>query len=466
MEDIRTTKGLEIVRGPVDWEADGVSTDTRKPMQDTLFFALRGEHFDGHDFLQTAVSQGAAGIVVSRDRAQAALSYRDRTAVFVADDTLAGLGALAHTVRTGHRPTVIAITGSSGKTTTKEMLASLLSVTHSTGKTMGNLNNRVGLPLTMLGMEPGTSVWVLELGTSRFGELGDLARIAVPDIGILTNIGMAHLEFFHDLEGVTKAKSEMFSAMSGRGTAIVNADDPRTMEAAGAFQGRVFSAGFSERADLRVGAYALADDGAGSEFVVTYRGEQHALTMPLPGRHYVHDMALAVLCARLMEVPWDGIRYACAAYRGVRGRGTAVTYKNGITVIDDTYNANPDSMREGFLSAIERYGAGRIVAVIGDMLELGEHSREQHYTLGRLLVDRGVRRFVLTGTFAGDTLDGIRSAGVPDVHASRVDAVRDIVEELRAVSVPHGVVYVKGSRGMGLEQVVTAYGRTTEGGNA
>ncbi|MCL4558477.1 MAG: UDP-N-acetylmuramoyl-tripeptide--D-alanyl-D-alanine ligase [Deltaproteobacteria bacterium] len=466
MKDIETTHGMDVLNGPADWCAEGVTTDTRKPVRGMLFFALRGERFDGHDFLQTAVSLGAAGVVVDRNGTQAALSLKDRTAVFAVDDTVLGLGMLAHAVRAGHGPTVIAITGSSGKTTTKEMLASILSRTHSTGKTRGNLNNAIGLPLSILNMEPGTSVWVLEIGTSRYGELGALTRIADPDIGVLTNVGMAHLESFHSLDGVARAKSEMFSAMSGHGTAVLNADDPRAMGIAGTFGGRVASAGFSEKASLRVVSYGLMKDGTGSEFEVSYEGERRGLTMPLTGRHYLHDMALAVLCARLLRVPWDDIRAACAGYRGLGGRGTAIPYESGITVIDDTYNANPDSMREGFLSAIERYGADSIVAVIGDMLELGEHSREQHSVLGRLLADRGVRRFILTGRFAGDTLEGIESAGARGVHARRADSVQEIVDGLLAVSGPHSVVYVKGSRGMGLERVVAEYDRAMRCGNA
>ncbi len=466
VDDMKKIDTIDILSSPEKWVAEGVSTDTRKPMDNMLFCALEGERFDGHDFIQAALSRGAAGVMVNRNKAGSVLPSKDKTALFAVNDTVQGLGALAHAIRIKHSPLVITITGSSGKTTTKEMLASILSNTHNTGKTEGNLNNLIGLPLSILNMNPHTDVWVLELGTSRYGELDALTRIADPDIGILTNIGMAHLEFFHSLEGVAKAKSEMFSAMSGKGVALLNADDPLAMSIAGICKGRVFSAGFSEKASLRVLSYRSGTNNSGSEFDVAYEGEKHSFIMPVTGRHYIHDMALAILCARFLETPWDTIKAACARYYGLKGRGTVWSYENGMTVIDDTYNANPDSMREGFLSAIERYGAEHIIAVIGDMLELGDHSAGQHYVLGRLLADHGIRTFILTGKFSRHTLEGIQSAGAPGVYAKQANSIEDIVKELLSISGSQNAIYIKGSRSMGLERVIVSYDRIMRGSNA
>ncbi len=455
MDDMNGLKDMGVISPVQGWSADGVSTDTRKPVKGSLFFAIRGERFDGHDFTKDALAQGAAGIVIDKKSMARAAGFVKERPVFAVDDTVKSLGELAHIIRKRYRPVVIAITGSNGKTTTKDMLAGLLSGTYDTDKTQGNLNNLIGVPLSILNMKHGTKTWILELGTSRYGELARLTGITDPDIGILTNIGSAHLEFFHDLQGVAKAKSEMFSAMRDDGAAIVNADDPLAMGIAGKFKGRILTAGFSNDASLHILSYRLNSNGM--EFDVSYKGAQHHLSMPLSGRHYLYDMSLAVLCSVYLGVSWNEIETACGQFNVFKGRGNIMQYENGITVVDDTYNANPDSMREGFLSAVERYGAGHIIAVIGDMLELGTHTAEQHHALGRFLAVHGICRFILVGASSEYTLQGILSAKAPGIHASRVAGINDAADELVKTGRSGDVIYVKGSRSMKMEQVISVY---------
>jgi UDP-N-acetylmuramoyl-tripeptide--D-alanyl-D-alanine ligase len=464
MQDMQGLKNIKVVHAGKNWCASGVSTDTRKPVSNSLFFAIKGEHYDGHTFVNDALKSRAAGVVVDKNYEYRADAAGNKAAVFSVPDTVESLGELAHSIRERYKPTVITITGSNGKTTTKEMLYDLLSGLYDTGRTQGNLNNLIGLPMSILNMEQETRMWVLELGTSRYGELARLTGIASPDIGILTNIGRAHLEFFHDLEGVAKAKEEMFSAMKTNGTAVMNADDPLVMGIARRFQGRTLTAGFSADAQMRIVSYNLT--GRGMDFSMRYEGEEHSFSTPVSGRHYLYDIALSMLCARHVNVDWDTIRAACGRFQVFRGRGNRMSYKNNITVLDDTYNANPDSMRSGFLSAIERYGAQSIVAVIGDMLELGDRTAQEHYALGKFLAEQGIGSFILIGRFSGDTLEGVLASGRKQVSAKQVEDIPSAVRELVSLSKDGVTIYVKGSRSMKLEQVIAAYDAVMRGGNA
>ena len=455
MQDIQKLPDITVFHAGTNWSAQGASTDTRKPVRDMLFFAIKGERFDGHAFVADAVRQGAAGVVIGKSQEHLAGSFNGKAAVFAVQDTVQSLGALAHGIRERSRPTVITITGSNGKTTTKEMLSALLSASFRCGKTQGNLNNLIGLPLSILNMDQDARVWVLELGTSRYGELTSLAGIASPDIGILTNIGRAHLEYFKDLEGVARAKSEMFSAMAQDGTAVMNADDPFVMDIAARFRGRVVTAGFSASARLRILSYNLTD--TGMDFTIRYEGEERSFSTPVSGRHYLYDMALSMLCARQLKVGWEAIRSACEQFTVFKGRGNIMSYQNNITVVDDSYNANPDSMQSGFQSAIERYGAERIIAVIGDMLELGDQTAQQHFALGQFLAEQGIHTFILMGRFSDSTFEGIRSSGKEKMYVLRAGDIQAAVRELVSLSQNGTVIYIKGSRSMKMEQVLNGY---------
>ncbi len=464
LDDIKAINGVQAVNAVEPWHAEGASTDTRKPLSNALFVAIKGEHYDGHAFVRDAASRGAAGIVMKKGSLNP-FEHTDRTPpVFFTEDTVEFLGALAHALRQRYKPTVITITGSNGKTTTKEMISGLLSGTYATGRTEGNLNNRIGLPLSMLNMDQAVRIWVLELGTSGYGELAGLAEIATPDIGVLTNIGRAHLEFFHDLQGVARAKAEMFTAMGPEGVAVMNADDPLVMDIARSFKGRVLTAGFSSHAQLRIQSYVIRP--GGMDVTVAFEGGEHTLSTQMTGRHYLLDMALAIRCARHLDVGWDAIREACARFVPFKGRGSVMNYANGVTVIDDSYNANPDSMRSGFSAAVERYGAAHIVAVIGDMLELGTQTAVQHAALGEFLAGQGIRTFILIGKYADSTREGIHASGVQEVDVHMTDDLQSAADKLVLLSKPGTAIYVKGSRSMKLDQLIGAYDARMRGSHA
>ncbi len=451
MNDMKGLKNIDMFNAGDNWIADGVSTDTRKKLKGRLFFALKGEKFDGHDFVKDAFKGGAAGIVINRSRKDIINRFNTNT-IFDVEDTFSSLEELAGSIRHRHDPVVIGITGSNGKTTTKEMVAALLSAKKNVGKTEGNFNNLIGLPISILNMENDTNVWVLELGTSRFGELASLTNIADPDIGILTNIGRSHLEFFGDIEGVAKAKAEMFENMSVDSTAIVNSDDPFIKDIARRFRGDTLSAGFAEDAELRIVSFKFVNEGM--EFDILHNNEQQHMYTPLNGRHYLYDIGYAILCARVLGIEWDAIKDACMHFYPVAGRGKTINYNNGITVIDDTYNANPDSVSMGLLSAVEKYGPDSIMAVIGDMLELGKHAPEQHIELGEFMALKGVRKFILTGEFSEYVKKGIVStANDADVRQAR--DIDQVVNELATMIRSSAVIYIKGSRKMHMEDILT-----------
>lgn len=464
MYDIKNLREAKYLREDEYWYADGVSTDTRKPLNKMLFFAIKGERYDGHEFVKDAIDKGASGVVIDKTHEYLMQEYCNKTFIVTVNNTLLSLGELANIIRNRYKPMVITITGSNGKTTTKEILYNFLSTTFNTGRTQGNFNNLIGLPLSILNMRDDTKIWVLELGTNRYGELASLTKIASPDIGILTNIGKAHLESFKDLDGVAKAKLEMFSNMEQGKIAIINADDPFVLKIAKQFKGTVLSAGFSSDANLRVLSYTLTKEGM--DFEILYEGKKRVFSTLLSGKHYLYDIALSMLCAVHLNVTWESIDLSCKNLSPFKGRGNVTIHKNGIVVIDDTYNANPDSMINGFISAIERYGASSIVALIGDMLELGEQSEEQHYALGKLLAEHGINKFILTGKFSTYILKGINDVNRKDTVAKQVNDINDAVKELLFFSKSKIVIYVKGSRNMKLDQVVAMYNSALEATNA
>jgi len=455
MHDIEALKDTKLLTINESWYADGVSIDTRKPTSNMLFFAIKGEHYDGHDFVKQAIDNGAVGAVINKVYEKKIQGYENKALFVYVNDTIQSLGELALIIRKRYKPTTITITGSNGKTTTKEILYEFLSTTYPTGKTLGNFNNLIGLPLSMLNMSQDKKIWVLELGTSRFGELANLSRIACPDIGILTNIGRAHIEFFKDIEGVARAKSEMFSVMEPDKVAIVNADDPYALNIVKSFKGKVLTAGFYPSASLSILSYNLLR--GGMEFEIMYEGKRYKFSTQLSGKHYLYDIALAILCARHLNVEWENIKSVCKDFKPFKGRGNAITYKNGVVLIDDTYNANPDSMINGFLSAIERYGARNIIAVIGDMFELGQQTTIEHYNLGQFLAKQGINKFILIGKFSESTLEGIKSTGRKDIYVKQVNDTQSAVQELLYLSDEKAVIYVKGSRAMRLEEVISNY---------
>jgi len=440
---VRATGG-RLARREAD-EAVGATTDSRAVAAGNVFVALRGETHDGHVYVPSAVARGAS-VVVVEEATKAAAS------VVVVPDTLRAWGALAalHLAQ-WRRPEkkVVAITGSSGKTTTKELTAALLGRVAPTHRTPGNLNNRVGVPAVVFGLEAEHRFAVLEMGMSLPGELDAITSFARPDVSVIVNVGVAHAEGVGGREGVQREKAALYRSLEPSGIAIVNADDPYVVSAAAG--ARSISFGRSEDADYRL------VERAGTKVVVAARGRLLTLCMPLPGEAAAIDLCAAIAlqeAASGIALAAPAIDAALASVR-IEGRG-AVVEQGGLTVIDDTYNANPSSMRAALATLAELAGARRRVAVLGEMKELGHLADDEHLALGECVAEAGVALAIGCGGRVDRTLERAASRGVTVVACPSAEVAAD--EAVRRV-LPGDVVLVKGSRSVGAERVVAALAR-------
>jgi UDP-N-acetylmuramoyl-tripeptide--D-alanyl-D-alanine ligase len=430
----------------------GVGTDTRSLGAGELFVALRGPRFDGADFLALAASSGASAAVVG-ERAPAQPESLPR---LVVADTLRALGDLAKGYRrTFHPKAVLAVTGSVGKTTVKELLAAALSPLGEVLKTDGNLNNEIGLPLTIFRLRSIHTAAVLEMGMSHHGEIARLTEIAQPDIGVVTSVQPVHLEFLGTIEEVAKAKGELFFGLPAQGIAIANADDPRVMEQATASGRKVVTFG-TGTANVALLSVESADLG-GVNFRVKAFGESLQIHLPLLGEHNALNACAALAAAVTAGVDASQAARALESARTPPHRLQAIVLDRRITLLDDCYNASPVSMRAA-LSTLRRAAAGhRLGAVLGDMLELGPDERELHRQVGREAA--GLSWLLAVGPRASEIAIGASEVGVPNI--SQLADPEDLARGMRLLEdllQPGDAVLLKGSRGVRLERFAAALG--------
>jgi len=445
--------------------ASGVSTDSRAVARGELFVALRGERFDGHDFLAAAAQRGV-GIFLVDQAWHSAQGIPEGSCAVVVPDTLRALGDLAAWHRRRFKIKVVAITGSNGKTTTKEMLARILTQTGPGLKTEGNLNNLIGLPLTLLRLT-GKERWaVLELGMSDFGEIDRLAEIAGPDLGVITNAFPAHLELLGSVEGVARAKGELFLRLPPGGWAVYNVDDPLVSKCpTAAFVNRLT---FGLRGAEVSSASIKTLGKKGESFTLRLPGEEQPVLLSAFGRHNIYNALAAAAAAHALGVSGELIRLGLEEFIPYDKR-FQLEELSGVVLIDDSYNANPASMAAALGTLQEVREEGRAAAVLGDMLELGSGAEEAHGALGRLAAGC-VERLYLLGELAELVARGAREAGLAP-EAVLVAADHDeIARDLLAWVQPGDCVLVKGSRGMRMERVAQAMrgalAAPARGGNA
>ena len=438
-------------------DAAGVSTDTRTTSAGNLFVALRGERFDAHAFLAEAAGAGAVAAVVS----EAWLAGRPGGAPLPAlavPDTLAALGAIARHHRRRFRVPVVGITGSNGKTTTREMVAAILATRGKVLRTEGNLNNEVGVPLTLLGLDETHQAAVIEMGMSHPGELARITAIAEPWIGVVTNAAAAHLEGLGSLEGVADAKAELYQGVHPGGLVVANADDPRMLRRAQASGRRLltFAAGRGRRGDVVV-LELRSQTVEGLRFVLGIGNRELEVAIPLVGAQNAANAAAAACVAVAMGCSDREIVQGLAAARPPGRRLRLERLPSGVQLVDDCYNANPLSMGAALRTLADLAAGtpgGRAVAVLGDMLELGAFEAEAHRDLGGEAARAGVKLLAAFGPRSRATADAARSAGIAEVfHTEDVDALAAFV---RGRLGPSDVLLVKGSRGMKLERLVEA----------
>ncbi len=435
------------VPGPGPWR---VTTDSRLAHAGRIFFALRGDRFDGHDYVADVLARENTGAVVAADHPVAREPLPDGAFRIAVRDPLASLGALAHWVRRTAEVPVIGLTGSAGKTTTREMIATILGRIGPGLATEGNLNNLVGVPLTLLRLEPGHRWLVIEMGMNAPGEIETLARITEPTIRLITNVAPAHLEKLGSLEGVARAKGELFAEAHPGDVLVSNADDPSSASFPRPDGTREIRFGESPHADVRLARIEPAGLD-GSRIWLSIRGRERALELPLPGRHNAANAAAAVAVAWAAGVPPE----AASALADVQpvGRRMAILRRGDVVLLDDCYNANPHSTAASLQTLVDARGEGRAIAVLGDMLELGEAAASLHEEVGHKAAALGVDRLMATGPLSRHTVDGARAAGMSAERATWFDGAEALVGRLAAELRPGDCVLIKGSRGARMERV-------------
>ncbi|NLM45904.1 MAG: UDP-N-acetylmuramoyl-tripeptide--D-alanyl-D-alanine ligase [Firmicutes bacterium] len=424
--------------------------DSRLAADGDFFVPLKGEHADGHQYVQHAAQNGAIGCFVSRDYS---LPLPPGLFVVAVDNTLTALQQAAAAYRRRFSLPVIGVTGSVGKTTTKDMIAAVLSARLRTLKTEGNLNNEIGLPLMLTRLEADTEAAVLEMGMSGFGEIARLADLAKPTVGVITNIGESHLEMLGTREGIARAKSELLLALPPEGAAVVNGDEPLLVPHIKNLPCPVITFGFGEAAAVR----CRGVEGAGGRKSVLIEQAGYPLLRlepPLPGRHNVYNLLAAVAVGRLLQLTDDEIREGLAVMQPTAMRQEIVALPGGVRVINDAYNASPTSMAAALDLLQELAGGAGRIAVLGDMLELGEMEEEGHRQVGRLAAASGLRALLVLGERAAWIARGAKEAGMaweniyhPASHAEAARLLRRLAEQ-------GDYVLLKGSRGMRMEKVL------------
>jgi UDP-N-acetylmuramoyl-tripeptide--D-alanyl-D-alanine ligase len=425
-----------------------VVVDSRQAGPGDLFFALPGRTTDGHAFVNEAFRRGAAAAVVRP-------SWPTSGPTIEVNDTDEALLVLAAAERRALRARVVGITGSAGKTTTKDLTRAALSSTFRVHASQRSFNNQVGLPLTILAADPSTDVLVCEIGAGVLGEIAALCEIARPEIGIVTNVGLAHVETFGSPRRIRRAKAELVQALPPRGLAILNADDPAVRRFASRTAAAVLTFGRWSRAMVRADDVWVLPDGR-SAFALAADGSRAHVELPAPGRHLISDALAAAACAMTLGVPAEKCAEAFRTTRLSAWRMELRVRTDGIRILNDAYNANPASMRAALRTVADAAGDGRSVAVLGPMAELGRWSRREHRRVGEVAARLGLRRLVLIGGDAAEIARGAIRAGMrsdqialcPDIHA----AVATIERDAR----PGDVILVKGSRVAGLERVAQA----------
>ena len=427
-----------------------MSTDSRTLKPGELFVALRGENFDGHKFVESAVQTGAAGAIVD-------LAWKGNVpesfTILRADDTLRAYQTLAANYRKSLPFRVIAITGSNGKTSVKDFTASVLARKFRVTKTEGNFNNHVGLPRTILEATSADQVAVWEIGMNHPGEIAALAKIASPDVGIITNVGVAHIEFMGSRDAIAKEKGALAQAIAPDGTVILNADDSFSQKIAARTKAKLLFAGTTSGT---VRAAEIRQSADGSEFTILEGAHRCRAQVPVPGLHMVQNAMLAVAAGRLFGLSIEECAAGLASAPLAKAR-LQIKQIHGVQFIDDSYNANPDSMKAALRTLVELDADGKRIAVLGEMLELGKESERGHREVGECAAELGVDQLIAIGETGAIIARAAEKGGVAKSVA--VKSTSEAAEMLADIAMPGDLVLVKGSRSARTERVLEEFGR-------
>lgn len=450
-EILEATAG-RLIRGDLKGKVSGVSIDSRTVRPNELFVAIKGSHFDGHNFITQAIQRGAGAILFSNSRYKTSISARqaDSISILKVKDTVWALSALAGYHRERFKIPVIAITGSNGKTTTKDMISAILRTRFKVLQNPGTQNNHIGVPLALLRLRQKHQIAVIEIGANHAGEIDRLSRITKPTVGIITNIGPAHLEFFKSLQGVFKAKQELIENLSQKGKIIINQDDRFLSQLN---RGKLSKVTFGLYPPADFCAQIIEQTKTQTTFLLNRR---HYITLKVVGRHNVYNALASIACAREFGVSYNKIKRALALFEAPPMRMQMFSFDN-VKIINDCYNSNPESLRCA-LDFLSRYSSrGRKIIVCGDMLELGHRAKRIHSHAGKQIAKSKIDFLITVGTLAKNIASGAHLAGMSQSSIRVCRNTTGASKCLRRLIRRNDSVLIKGSRAMQMEKISACF---------
>jgi UDP-N-acetylmuramoyl-tripeptide--D-alanyl-D-alanine ligase len=449
--EVESGTGGILAYGSADTAFSNVSIDTRNLQGEDIFFAIRGPNQDGHRFIPDALAKGARGVVAEQGY-QFPGHFPDGLVLIRVRDTHEALKNLASSARRHWPGTLAAITGSMGKTTTREFAAHVLKSGFRVYQTPGNYNNLYGLPLALFGLNSSQDVGIFEMGMSAPGEIAEMCRIAAPLIGIITNVAPVHLQFFNSLEDIARAKGELAEALPSNGTLIYNADDPLVRDIAGRFQGQTISFGFSESADVRADHMEITGLNQ-TRFRLSSSGVSRQTTIPVAGAHYVMNILPAIALGIRLGISLDQMMETFGTLQQASMRGQVLRFRDGFAVIDDSYNSNPRALMKMIEVLSGTPAFTRRILVAGEMLELGIGSNALHFECGAFAAKTGVDLVIGIQGAAQEIVRGALESGMPASQARFFPDAETATVFIREQLQGGDLVLIKGSRGVHLEKI-------------
>jgi UDP-N-acetylmuramoyl-tripeptide--D-alanyl-D-alanine ligase len=456
-KDCLDVVGGNLLQGSADKVFTGVSINSRTVAEKELFVCIQGEKFDGHNFLGEAIKKGVAGVILSNPSylSENMTSKGGSPFVIQSQNTVRALQDLASYQRTRFPFQVVAITGTNGKSTTKEMIASIIETKYKTLKTQGNLNNHIGLPLTLLARKSEHEVGVLEMGMSAAGEIKRLAEIARPDIGVITNISAGHLEQLKTVKDVQAAKGELFDSLGREGTAIVNADDPLVLELTNSLRTKIITYGIDRSADIQ--ASNIQNKGSsGFTFTTKIFNQTICVNLSQIGYCNIYNALAALAAGHSLGISGEDMNRGLENYQQIPQRNEQIRYE-GVTLINDAYNANPQSMKAAIKTLSEFDTQGKRFLIIGDMLELGPLSESAHHELGQEIILSNVDHLVTVGPLASLVAQSAKKISRHPLQIGKFKTHAEAANYLLRNVNKGDCLLVKGSRGAKMEKVIQEY---------
>jgi UDP-N-acetylmuramoyl-tripeptide--D-alanyl-D-alanine ligase len=442
---------VEAVKGQLLWGNAqkmfvGVTTDSRKVVKNNLFIPLVGEKFDGHDYIEQCYRAGAAVCLTEKPIPQVV----DAVAILV-NDTSKALRELATWHRNKYNIPVVGITGSVGKTSTKDIISCALAKQYEVLKTQGNFNNEIGLPLTLLNLNSTHQIAVIEMGMSGFGEISRLTAIAQPQIAVITNIGVSHIEKLGSQQGILRAKLEILEGLKPGGLVVLNGDDPLLRELSGKLNFKTVFYGMNSELDYVAQDYESLGE-AGTRFNIKLGNQTYKVSIPVPGIHNVYNTLAAIVVGIEMNIPMNVIIDGIAEYSPGNMRQNIVTY-NGVKIINDAYNASPQSMQAAINVLEELSSKTRSIAVLGDMLEMGDMAKELHYSVGSFIKDKKIDYLVTVGQNSKNIMQAVADLGNQQIKLQHFENNNEALNYILSIIRRGDFILIKGSRGMKMEQI-------------